>query len=164
MNNFIDKELNKGADFIFGIGYFSEMIMALIVIYVLQKNITNTAVYILFLLISGYANTILKSLIRQPRPSTTKKFLYSEHFSRINTIYGMPSGHSQNVFYSITYLYLTVKDGIYWLQLGLVLAALMMYERLTFHNHTLIQLFVGALLGILLGWIVVTVRDKFIRP
>jgi membrane-associated phospholipid phosphatase len=75
----------------------------------------------------------------------------------------MPSGHSQNVFYSITYLFLTAKDGIYWLQLGLVIATLMVYERWTFHNHTLIQLFVGALFGIMLGWSVVTVRDAIIR-
>ena len=72
----------------------------------------------------------------------------------------MPSGHSQNVFYSITYLYLIAKDGIYWLQLGLILAALMVYERWTFHNHTLLQLFGGAITGIILGLIVFSIRNK----
>ena len=98
-------------------------------------------------------------MIKQPRPDGYKKFLYSEHFSRIHTIYGMPSGHSQNVFYSITYLYLTVKESVYWLQIGFVLAALMVWERFTFHNHTLMQLLAGAVVGILLGFTVVTVRD-----
>ena len=158
-NQFIDKEIKKGTDFIFGIGYFSEIIMAIIVIIALHTNRLNTIVYIIFFFLSGYTNTILKSFFRQSRPKKSIKFLYSEHFSRIHTVYGMPSGHSQNVFYSITYLYLTAKDGIYWLQLGLALAALMVYERWTFHNHTLLQLFVGELFGIMLGWMVVTVRD-----
>ena len=72
----------------------------------------------------------------------------------------MPSGHSQNVFYSITYLYLIAKDGMYWLQLGLVLATLMVYERWTFHNHTLLQLFAGATMGIALGIVVYSIRNK----
>jgi membrane-associated phospholipid phosphatase len=162
-NSFIDKEIKKGTDFIFGIGYFSEIIMAFVVIIALHTNRLNTIVYMFFFLLSGYVNTLLKSFFQQSRPQKPIKFLYSEHFSRINADYGMPSGHSQNVFYSITYLFLTAKDGIYWLQLGLVIATLMVYERWTFHNHTLIQLFVGALFGIMLGWSVVTVRDAIIR-
>jgi membrane-associated phospholipid phosphatase len=155
--------MRKGEDFIFGVGYFSEIIVALIVIYVLQKNVINTLVYIAFFLFSGYVNTLLKGEIKQPRPDHPKKFLYSEHFSRAHAVYGMPSGHSQNVFFSLTYLYLTARDGIYWMQIGLVLAALMVYERWTFHNHTLMQLFAGALVGIALGFTVTTVRNQLVQ-
>jgi len=162
MDNLINKESRKVTDFIFGVGYFSEIIIALVVIYALQKNIVDIIIFIFFFLLSGYSNTLLKSYIKQPRPNDPKKFLYSEHFSRVNKVYGMPSGHSQNVFYSITYLYLLAKDGIYWLQLGLILAALMVYERWTFHNHTLLQLFAGATMGIALGIVVFAIRKTFI--
>ena len=160
MDNLINKEARKGIDFILGVGYFSEIIIALVVIYALQKNIVDISIFIFFFFLSGYVNTLLKSYIKQPRPNEPQKFLYSEHFSRVKQVYGMPSGHSQNVFYSITYLYLLAKDGIYWLELGLVLATLMVYERWTFHNHTLVQLFAGAITGIILGLIVFTIRNK----
>ena len=160
MGDLINKEARKVRDVIFGVGYFSEIIIAITVIYALNKNILDISIFIFFFFISGYSNTLLKSFIKEPRPNYPKKFLYSEHFSRVNKVYGMPSGHSQNVFYSITYLYLIAKDGIYWLQLGLILAALMVYERWTFHNHTLLQLFGGAITGIILGLIVFSIRNK----
>ena len=160
MGDLIDKEANKARDFIFGIGYFSEIIIALVVIYALNKNLLDISIFIFFFFLSGYLNTLLKSYIKQPRPNEPKKFLYSEHFSRVNKVYGMPSGHSQNVFYSITYLYLLAKDGMYWLELGLVLATLMVYERWSFHNHTLLQLFAGAITGIVLGFIVFSIRNR----
>jgi membrane-associated phospholipid phosphatase len=162
MDEVINKQIKKSTDFLFGIGYFSEIILALVVIYVLQKNAIDVLFYVFFFLFSGYLNTVLKDYVKQPRPATPKKFLYSENISRSQTVYGMPSGHSQNVFFSLTYLYLTVKDSVYWIQIGLVLAALMVYERWTYHNHTLLQLFVGAVIGVLLGICVIMIHDTII--
>lgn len=82
------------------------------------------------------------------------------YFSKIKQVYGMPSGHSQNIFFSITYLFLTTKEFIYWVQLLLVLAALMFYERMSFHNHTFLQLFVGAITGIVFAYLVILLRDQ----
>jgi len=154
------KESRKITDFVFALGYFSEIIMILIVIYLLHSNLFYTFYYLFFVLLSGYLNTIFKSIIKEDRPDNYKKFLYSEHISRIKQVYGMPSGHSQNVFFSITYLYLTTKEFIYWVQLLLVLAALMFYERLSFHNHTFLQLFVGGIIGIVFAYLVVLLRDQ----
>jgi hypothetical protein len=155
----IKKEIRKAGDFIFALGYFSEIIMAIITIYVLKGDIVNVLVYIFFFLFSGFINTIFKSVLREPRPNNAVKYLYSEHLSHTKTIYGMPSGHSQNVFFSIMYLWLTTNESVYWLQIGLGMAALMVYERYTFHNHTLLQLFIGAIIGSVLGYIVVKIRD-----
>ena len=157
----IKKEIRKTVDFIFALGYFSEIIMAIIVVYVLWigNDTLSTLIFILFFLFSGFLNTIFKRIIREPRPNDAIKFLYSEHFSRIHTIYGMPSGHSQNVFFSIVYLYLSTNESVHWLQIGLVMATLMAYERLSFHNHTVLQLMVGAIIGSLFGIIVAKLRD-----
>uniref|UniRef100_A0A6C0HTN9 Phosphatidic acid phosphatase type 2/haloperoxidase domain-containing protein n=1 Tax=viral metagenome TaxID=1070528 RepID=A0A6C0HTN9_9ZZZZ len=156
----VKKESRKITDFIFALGYFSEIIMILLVIYLLHSKLFYTIYYLFFILLSGYLNTIFKSIIKEERPDNYKKFLFSEHFSRIKSVYGMPSGHSQNVFFSITYLYLTTKEFFYWVQLLLVLAALMFYERLSFHNHTFLQLIVGAIIGIFLAYLVVLLREQ----
>jgi len=158
------KNLHKLSDFIFALGYFSEIIIVIIVIYLLQKDLINVLIYIIFFLLDGYINTILKGIIREPRPPDYVKYLYSEHTSRVKTIYGMPSGHSQNVFFSLTYLFLTAKEPVYWIQICLGLSALMAYERWTFHNHTLLQLFAGAIVGIIFGWGAVYFRDFVVRP
>lgn len=155
----VHKELRKIGDFVFAIGYFSEIIMALITVYVLQKDKINLVIFIIFFLISGYLNTLLKWIIREPRPKDAVKYLYSEHFSRTQTIYGMPSGHSQNVFFSMMYLFLSDNGNVYWLQIGLIMATLMVYERWTFHNHTILQLLMGAIVGSLLAFIIVKIRD-----
>lgn len=42
----------------------------------------------------------------------------------------------------------------------LVLAALMFYERMSFHNHTFLQLFVGAITGIVFAYLVILLRDQ----
>jgi membrane-associated phospholipid phosphatase len=158
MEKIINKEMNTLIQFVFAIGYFSEFIMLCIVGYTLYPQYLEIAFFFVFLLVSGYINTLLKLWIKQPRPEGYKKFLYSEHH-RKSVVYGMPSGHSQNVFYALTYLYLTVKDWAHWIPTGLTIAALMVYERYTFHNHTLLQLLAGAVTGIALGYLVVAIRD-----
>ena len=164
----VTKEFRKITDFIFALGYFSEIIMIILVIYLIHSNVFYTIYYLFFILLNGYLNTIFKSIIKEDRPDNSKKFLFSEHFSRIKNVYGMPSGHSQNVFFSITYLYFTTKEFFYWIQLLLVLAALMFYERLSFHNHTFLQLLVGAIIGIILAYLVIILRNQieinFINP
>jgi membrane-associated phospholipid phosphatase len=160
MGNYVKKELNMMINLLFALGYFSEFIMLIIVIFVMYPNLLDMIFYLFFLVINGLLNVTLKSIIKQPRPEEYTKFLYSEHRSRKHPAYGMPSGHSQNVFYSITYLYLTAKDWIEWLPVGLLMATLMVIERYIFHNHTLLQLFAGALLGIIFGFLVVYIRNK----
>jgi hypothetical protein len=70
------KESRKIMDFIFALGYFSEIIMILIVIYLLHSNLFYTFYYLFFVLLSGYLNTIFKSIIKEDRPDNYKKFLY----------------------------------------------------------------------------------------
>ena len=158
MESVLNKQTSTLVQFVFALGYFSELIMLLIAFYTLYPEYVEIGFYFIFLLVGGYVNTLLKSWIKQPRPEGYKKFLHSEQYSK-KTIYGMPSGHSQYVFYSLTYLYLTVKDFSHFIPIGFTIAALMAYERYTFHNHTLLQLFAGAITGIAFGYLVIAIKD-----
>ena len=156
------KQYRKITDFLFAIGYFSEIIILLVVIYVLRHNHLDEVFFIVFFFLSGLMNTFLKEWIKEDRPKNVVKYLYSENISYTKKIYGMPSGHSQNVFFSLFYLFLSTHQQIYWLELGVVLTALMFYERWAFHNHTLLQLSMGAVVGVFLAYFVVFLRE-FVR-
>lgn len=96
---------------------------------------------------------ILKRLLRQPRPMSTKKS------------YGMPSSHSQVIAFFTTYIYCTVlhsssSSSMGWLERALVLAAAgisgvsVIWSRVQLGHHTPAQVMVGATIGSVMayGW------------
>lgn len=149
----------KIRDFLYGIGYFSEIIMMFIVSIALLIRPIDWFIYIVCILLNGIFNGYLKNTIKNNRPYNSMKFLNTEHFDRGVKVYGMPSGHSQNVFFSIVYLYLTTKQFNPWIFLSCFVALLMFIERALFHNHTLLQLLAGAALGSVIAYGVVIMRD-----
>jgi membrane-associated phospholipid phosphatase len=153
--------LYKINNFLYALGYFSEFIMIIFVCWIIYNNSINLLFYIIGINISWILNKLLKPLIKDKRPNDPIKFLNSEHFVKTSNAYGMPSGHSQNVFFSVTYLYLTTKQ-LYWTFIGLIIGILTIFERWYFHNHTIRQLIVGAILGCILAYLMVLVKDKTI--
>jgi membrane-associated phospholipid phosphatase len=151
--------LGKMRDFIYGIGYFSEMIMMLIVSIVLLLRPIEWFVYIVCILLNGALNGYLKNTIKNNRPYNSMKFLNTEHFNKDVKVYGMPSGHTQNVFFSIVYLYLSTHQFYPWIFISCIVGVLTFVERGLFHNHTLLQMTAGALLGSILAYGVVSLRD-----
>ena len=155
---------NEIKEFAFAIGYFSELILLIIVSVILYlESKLDLVIFLLGGFASGVINRILKKWIKDPRPKDPTKFLDSEHFSKTHPAYGLPSGHSQNIFYTITFFGLITKTFIAWDALFLVIATLMVYERWVFHNHSVIQLATGAALGITFGYGVYWLRDYFVK-
>ena len=81
--------------------------------------------------------------------------------------YGMPSGHSQNVMLFSTYAILTLMNGNYtdrMKNIGYVLFSLLaigiMYSRVYLKCHTVQQVIIGGLLGLILGYIYFHKKDK----
>ena len=147
--------------FTYAIGFFSELMVCIIVLSVIYAQIYEHLVYLIGFTIGTYFNRYLKNLIQDKRPNKPVKFLASESFktSGSNNFYGMPSGHSQHVSYSIMYLYLTTGEWYPWVFICIIIGILMFYERWLFRNHTLLQLVVGALVGIAFAYFVVYLRD-----
>ncbi len=122
--------------------------------------------YINFLIINEFINRILKSSFREPRPKNTIVFndYIFNSFDKYtgSQIYGMPSGHAQSIFYSISFLYLTTKSPIL-LIISLFIAALTLYQRWKYRNHTVAQLVMGSIVGTLFGSIVYYFINKYLH-
>jgi membrane-associated phospholipid phosphatase len=124
----------------------------------LKSNLLTYYCYGFFLNI--LLNTILKGIFKQPRPSvdpelfklaikSENKFKFSNGFPY--NICGMPSGHSQSIFYSTIFVYLSLKNKkilIYYLLFSL----LVLYHRLYFNYHTVLQVLAGSFVGILFAF------------
>ena len=94
-------------------------------------------------------NKIAKVIIKQPRPNDGKS-IFNENYTG-SEMYGMPSAHAQSVFSSLTFLYL-VKESPAWLFVELFIAGLTVYQRWKYRRHTLEQLGVGAVLGMIVAY------------
>jgi membrane-associated phospholipid phosphatase len=138
------------------IGYFGPHINFIITIILLWKQNKYLYGYLIFYIISVFINILLKSLIREPRPTDGKNIMDFEKnaYEGIQE-FGMPSGHAQSCFYSMTYLYL-VKDAPKWVIMELFIASLTIYQRWSYHRHTIQQLMVGSIIGLFIGWFSVT--------
>ena len=138
--------------FFWGIGYFGWQIATIYAIYVSYSySWLYVFVYTLVFALSGWINhDVLKHYIQNPRPKNSTPFLASEHFSKKTN--GMPSGHAQITAYSLTFSYLLTGTRFYE---SLALLGLTVLQRHVYYNHTILQLAVGTLIGVLSGYAVV---------
>lgn len=137
------------------IGLFGPVILLLVSIWQLWVNGVYWTASIVIFGINLFINKILKVWIKQPRPVGGKRLITSETYSGIEQ-YGMPSGHSQSVVCSVTFLYL-VKHSPIWLIVGMCIATLTIYQRWKYRQHSVEQLSVGAVTGFLVAYIGYTI-------
>jgi len=102
-------------------------------------------------------NNLLKSVIREPRPS--RQIPYIDNVFTGAQIYGMPSGHAQMCFYNFGFLYCIIASVnkynnqlLVLLSTSLFISIITLYQRFKFRRHTIKQLFVGSLVGFFTGF------------
>jgi len=160
--NTITKTFTKIID---TIGFFGPQLLFLSSIYFLYYKFTSLIIYVVGFTSNTLLNIILKSLIQEPRPLEDKRLFNLEilngnrmEFDR----YGMPSGHSQSVFYSTIFIFLTLKNQ--WISfVYLIITILTSYQRIEYKNHTLGQVFIGAILGIFMSLLFYYYATKIIK-
>ena len=114
-------------------------------------------IYIIGFVINYILNYILKGLLRQMRPTDDEHLfalekIYRKTFSFDK--YGMPSCHTQLVFYSTIYIAFAVHNV--WLTLFYVVISLLtMYQRVTSNQHFFSQTLVAAVVGMLVAYVFV---------
>jgi membrane-associated phospholipid phosphatase len=127
------------------LGFFGPLVLFFISICKLWDQKIYLCAYLVFFVTNTVVNKILKKIIQQERPSHGQSIMNEQYTG--SEIYGMPSGHAQSSFYSLSFLYF-VKGSPSWLILELFIASLTIYQRIKYRQHTPEQLFVGSVVGI----------------
>ena len=145
-------------EFLFALGYFSGLIFFLVVLFLLRQNPALEVLYILGYVANLMLNHFLKLSFKEPRPRKRHiTFIESDIISSLyvkskDEIYGFPSGHMQDLFYSMGFLFLVSGALESWVWgLFLVLSILTVLQRYCFKKHTLYQLFWGGVTGALVA-------------
>lgn len=168
----ISEENAKNIVYFFGfIGIYAPLMLFLSSLYLLWNKHNLFYYYLTGIFLSEILNLVLKGIIKEPRPLEDPKLFnialkHSTRFKFVNgyphDIFGMPSGHAQSVFFSTFFIYLALKDikiTIFYF----IVALLTMYQRVLFKQHTVLQVFAGAIVGILFsGFIYMMARQKIV--
>jgi membrane-associated phospholipid phosphatase len=143
------------------VGENGPIILLFITIFLLRNKYNLLFYYILFFIFSLFLNIFLKGIIQQSRPSIDTKIFnlmmknkerYIHKHGIPYDIFGMPSGHSQSVLMSTIFIYLSLHD-IKIAFLYLLITLITLTQRVVDNHHTILQVIVGSMVGILLGFI-----------
>jgi len=146
-------------------GTMGPLISAIASIYIL-KNKTNYFAYYLFGALSdNIFNILLKGIFKQFRPDLNQ-YLTNDQLTMVIhnkrrfifvdgipfDIYGMPSGHVQSCFYSMTFVFLSNKS---YKEFGLFLfiSLITAYQRIDKKYHSILQVLAGAFVGVCTGYL-----------
>ena len=106
-------------------------------------------------------NIGLKLLIREPIPKNEVKFIELLGHRVGYDKYGMPSEHSQNCFFSLIYITLVLNQPSITLFYSII-SFIFIAEKYKYENNTLIQLFIGSIVGTLFAYFIYFFSGKFI--
>jgi membrane-associated phospholipid phosphatase len=145
---------------LYEIGNYGPLLLSLVSWYLLWEKSNLFFYYTVGVFISIILNLILKGIIKDPRPEFNKNNIKlltlnaSQYFFQNGVpfdIYGMPSGHAQMSFYITMFMYLSLKDTRILYSYGLF-SLFICYQRIQTGQHTLIQVMVGSMVGMLVGY------------
>ena len=132
------------SDWIYKIGFLGPIILCCVVVYLLWNQMM-LYVYLIGCVLNYILNQILKVMWKQPRPGEGTPIM-NESYYGIDK-YGMPSCHAQTIWFSFPFLYVY---GYVTLWLGII--GLTLYQRWKYRQHSVEQLFVGSLVGIVVAY------------
>jgi membrane-associated phospholipid phosphatase len=141
------------------IGFYAPNALSLLVAVLLLNQLKYLAVFVIFFFVNHYVNHSLKEYIRQPRPTGSRP-LVDESYDRTN--YGMPSYHSQMIWFVTVFLYL-VKRNVRWLIAFVAIAFLTMYQRWKYKAHSITQLAAGGALGTGIAFLAYSLTNAYLR-
>ena len=128
----------------------------------LLRNLQNYLIFYIFgFALNNLLNIVLKLLIKEPRPKDDTKFLEFIGNRIGYDKYGMPSGHAQNCFYSLVYMTLVLNQpsiALFYIFISFVC----IIQRYEYNNHTLMQLFIGSIVGLLFAYLIYFFSGKYI--
>lgn len=154
------------------IGVYGPVILFCMNLYFLWKQPRFLWIYVSFVFLNDLLNRFMKLAIQEPRPKPVypphSTFVDQKNMSLMNGFdkflldysytgeqqYGMPSGHSQGVFFSTVFLWL-VNHSVWLLIVEGFICIITVHQRWKYRKHSMEQLITGAILGILFAYGVV---------
>lgn len=148
MNGIVTKMLNRT-------GKYGPLILFFSSVFLLWNKKNLLFYYIIGFFLNSITNVFLKILIRQPRPSDDKqkfelamdkgkRFLFDSGIPY--DVFGMPSGHSQSVAFTVIFVFMTIQNNVFRL-FCLVIALITLWQRVQYNHHTVLQVMVGSMVG-----------------
>ena len=143
------------------LGKGGPIILIIYSFYLLWNKPTFFFYYTVGIFINAILNLIIKGIIQEPRPSEDlktfelalkngRRFVFKDGIIP-HDIFGMPSGHSQSSLFSSVFIFLSLKKANIF-AFYLLISLIVMTQRVAFNYHTIRQVIVGAIVGILFGY------------
>ena len=137
-------------------GSYGPIVLMFLSMYLLWNKHNLFIFYTVGIFVNAILNIILKGLFLQPRPSIDsktfdlalrhgKRFLFKDGIPY--DIFGMPSGHAESAAFSTAFVYLALRKTN-WLYVYLIMTAIVMYQRVNTNEHTILQVIIGAIVGV----------------
>ena len=146
------------------IGLYGPVILFVLTLFLLRNLTTYLWVFLVGFILNNLLNIILKLAIKEPRPTKDQKAIEIGvvNGARIGfDKFGMPSGHAQNCGYCLSFITMVINNpfvtGIYSL-----ITAMSLFQRHVYKNHTLLQLIIGLVIGLGIGYVMYNLGNKYI--
>ena len=137
------------------IGYLTPVILLVVTVFLLR----NKTVYFNFFFYGYFVNIIINSLLKfilkTPRPVNDWKILELgiTHTKRIGfDKYGMPSGHAQHCGFVLAFATLVFQNPLITSSYS-ILSLICLYQRYLYQNHTIGQIIIGFIVGLIIGYL-----------
>ena len=147
------------------LGLYAPIILFILSFFLL----VNKKIYLQFLIygfiLNNLLNIILKLTIKEPRPNKDKKAIEIGvvNGARIGfDKFGMPSGHAQNCGYLTSFIIMTLNNPIITMTFSL-LSLISLLQRYIYNNHSILQLIIGFIIGIGIGYLTYFIGNKYIQ-
>ena len=147
------------------VGEYGPGLIFIISIYLLYKNPILATTYTIGYTLNILFNFLLKGIFQLPRPNENmKKFEAAVRLNKYMELnrFGMPSGHAQTMIYSLVFVsfaLLSTKNKVKgintsqnWIALMVLLSIITLAQRVHFLWHSFAQIFVGSIIGALIGY------------
>lgn len=148
------------------LGYFGPYILnVLSLILLLTYTRYNEFIfYVLGMFVNSIINFIIKVIVKNPRPKEDKGLFDSgKNINKSRASfdkYGFPSGHSQSCAYSLSFMFMILKN-VYLVYFYIFIMLFTSYQRVENKNHTVIQIIGGMGFGLLVGYIMYMISKKY---
>ena len=137
------------------IGFTGPFILYLYIFFLLIHKKSFLLFYSLGFIINILLNHALKGIFKFPRPSqdtplfklemaNSQKFGFQK--------YGMPSGHSQEIGFTIGFMFFILKSKLPWFII-LLIGFITCSQRIFNKNHYLDQILIGFVVGLCIGFL-----------